>query len=80
VRGLDHVVLNVAANAVLRAEKCSEVYVRMFVKDICGMPKSIRQNGRLVAYKADTLTSDNAELFVEEGFYSESDSGGHKLN
>ena len=49
VIGLDHVVLNVAANAVLRPEKSRKVNVLLSFKNVRGVSE-VRHNRSLVAH------------------------------
>ena len=58
VRSLDHVVLNVPADAVLRTEKRRQVDFGMFVKYVRRMLKRVRQNRRLVADETDALPAE----------------------
>ena len=63
--GLDHVVLNIPANAVLRSEKCCQFEFIARGKDIRDVPK-VGKHGRLVAHKAHSLTADEFDLVIEQ--------------
>jgi len=67
VIGLDHVVLHVTADAVLRAEERGEVYFWMLKENVRHMPQ-IRQDARLVADKADALAGKRRQAVFEKYF------------
>ncbi len=62
VRRFDHVVLQVAANSVLRAEKSRQIKIRVSMKCICRMNKTTGQHRRLIADEADPLALDKADF------------------
>jgi hypothetical protein len=57
VIGLDHVVLNVSANAVLRAEKRRQLKIITRFENVGSVPQ-VRHHGRLIADKPYTLAGD----------------------
>ena len=65
VRRLDHVVLKIAANAVLRAEERCQFKFVALAKCVSSVDKSIGQNGRLIADEPDPLAADDIDLVAE---------------
>jgi hypothetical protein len=65
VIGLDHVVLHIAANTVLRAEQGCEVYFRVLEKDI-GCVTKIGQDRSLIAHKPDALAGKSGDAVLEK--------------
>src|SRR5207237_10417217 len=72
VSRLNHVVLHVAANAVLRTEQRNQFNVRMLVEQIGCMAKIMIDRG-LIAYQTDAGAAQQIYLFSEQPFDSSSD-------
>jgi hypothetical protein len=68
MRRLDHVVLNIAANAMLRTKKRCQIDIGMLVENIRDMPECFRQHGCLIANKADAQATKRRDLFGKEYF------------
>ena len=64
VRRLDHVVLHIAADAVLRAEERRQVDTRRVPRKRPPRAQRVRQHRRLIADEADPLAADQIELLV----------------
>jgi hypothetical protein len=58
---LDHVVLYVAAYAVLRSEQSGQVYRWVFVKKVGNMAQ-VMSDGGLITYQAHSCPSKGADL------------------
>ena len=70
---LDHIVLNVTANAVLWPEIGGQFKCGLFGEYVSNMSE-IGQNGRLIANETDTFAGDQIELFIQEAFDAETNS------
>jgi len=68
---LDHVVLNVAANTVLRAKKRSQFEIVIVREYIRRVPKGFRKDRGLITYEADTQTADDIDPFLKQAFNTE---------
>ena len=65
VRCLNHVVLNIAANSMLRAEQRGQVDVWMFVKQVGRMTKTMIDRG-LVTHQGNPPAANQIELFIKQ--------------
>src|SRR5215470_18930679 len=74
---LDHVVLRLAANSVLRPEKGRQIDVGMAVKQVCGVPEIVIYRSR-VANQPDTRSTNEREFFRQQNLQSERDLVNHK--
>src|SRR4051794_17770985 len=74
MRRLDHVVLHIAAYAVLGTKERSEFKSRLLPKHVRYMSK-VRHNGCLVTHETDAAAADKVLLFVEQAFNAKFSSG-----
>src|SRR5215468_8746236 len=74
---LDHVVLRLAANSVLRSEKGRQIDVGMAVKQVGGVPEIVIYRSR-VANQPDTRSANERESFRQQNLQSERDLVNHK--
>jgi hypothetical protein len=63
MRRLDHVVLNVAANAVLRAKERCQIDIGVLMENIRCMPERFRQHRGLIANQTDTPAANEINFF-----------------
>lgn len=68
VRCLDHVVLHIAANPMLRAKERCQLKFAAFTKGVSRVDKCIRNDRGLITYKADAKPSNKADLVGKETF------------
>jgi hypothetical protein len=76
VPGLDHVVLHIAADTVLRTEESRQLNVVSLRKYVGDVPK-VGQYRSLIADECDSLSADEVKFLVEYNFDTWSCSGLH---
>jgi hypothetical protein len=70
---LDHVVLDVTANAMLWPEQCSQLNLGMLMKEIRGVMKVVI-DGRLITNKPNPGALQKVDLVIQQAFNTQFDS------